>query len=53
MTACSTFFRESLQHLELFSGIAHKLIEFSRAKLTKILTRQKTLEEKHAEEEAV
>ena len=36
------FFRESLWHIELFSGIAHELIEFSRAKLTEIRTRQKS-----------
>ena len=45
MTVCLTFFGESLRYLELFSGIAHELIEFSRAKLTEILTRQKTLEQ--------
>ena len=38
LTVC--FFMESLRHLELFSGIAHELIEFSRTKLTEILTRQ-------------
>ena len=37
------FFRESLRHLELFSGIVRELIELCRAKLTEILTRQKTL----------
>ena len=45
MIVCFSFFRESLRHLELFSGIVHELIEFSRAKLTEILTRQKSLEQ--------
>ena len=40
-----TFFRESLRHLKLFSVIVHELIELSPAKLTEILTRQKTLEQ--------
>ena len=45
MTVCFTFFREFLRYLELLSGIVHELIELSRAKLTKIHTRQKTLEQ--------
>ena len=49
MTVCVLLFfgggGRSLRHLELFSGIAHELIEFSRAKWTNILTRQKTLEQ--------
>ena len=39
------FFIESRRHLELFNGIVHELIELYRAKLTEILTRQKTLEQ--------
>ena len=45
MTVCFPFFRDALRHLELFSGIVHELNELSRAKLSEILTRQKTLEQ--------
>ena len=41
MTVCLLFFRESLRHLEMFSGIVHELIKLFRAKLTEILTYQK------------
>ena len=36
LTVCFIFFRESRRHLELFSGIAHELIAFSRAKFSRV-----------------
>ena len=48
MSSCDRafyFFLGNLLHLELFSGIVHELIKFSRGKLTEILARQKTLEQ--------